>query len=117
MAEGWKQIIDDLRGALGLPKRVRTDSNGHGSANDAEATADVVLEPENALVEAREPARDAESIPSAQIDAEVSVESETTSEAKAITPRRKLTSYVGVAAALIVAVGIGWVAVRRAPPH
>jgi len=108
MAEGWKQIIDDLRGALGLPKRVRTESNGQANASDAEATADVVLGPENALVEAREPARDAEGIPSAQIDAVVIVESDTTAEAQAFTPRRKLSSYAGLGAALLAAVGIGW---------
>ena len=108
MAEDWKQIVDDLRGALGLPKRVRADSNGHVSAGDTEAARVAAAEPENAWVEAHEPALDGDGTSSAQVDTELSADGETSAGTKTITPRRKLSSYLGVGAALIAAIGIGW---------
>jgi len=116
MAEGWKQIIDDLRGALGLPRphppapssEITRSEQISGEGERKREGVRRAEQLETVSVEVREPAPDGEDIPAGPVAAEVSVESETASEAKAITPRQKLTSYLGVGAALVAALGIGW---------
>ena len=117
MAEGWKQLVEDLRSALGLPApRARARANGGESPTLPAAPG---IEPAPVQAPEAEPRRDdgahsaslpiapAEQVP---LSAEHSAAEETALEAKPLTLRQKLYSYAGVAATLLLALGIGWYA-------
>ena len=118
MAEGWKQLVEDLRSALVLPApRARARANGGESLAPPAAPPDI--EPAPVQAPEAEPRRDdgahsaslpiapAEQVP---LSAEHSAAEETALEAKPLTLRQKLYSYAGVAATLLLALGIGWYA-------
>jgi len=122
MAEGWKQLVEDLRGALGLrAPRARARANG-GEAPTLPAAPGI--EPAPVQAPETEPRRDdgahsaslpiapAEQVP---LSAEPSAAEETAPEAKPLTLRQRLYSYAGVAATLLLALGIGWYAYFGGP--
>ncbi|HJW82898.1 MAG TPA: peptidylprolyl isomerase, partial [Anaerolineae bacterium] len=107
MAEGWKQIIEDLRGALGLPARARSDldTRAQADSDQSQTLPDESPHVEQATVEALEPARHL----TAPIEpAPLAIEDEAAGESKPLTPRQKLVSYTGLAVTLLAALGIGW---------
>jgi len=105
MAEGWKQLIEDVRGALGLPARARADANAAEQTIDATPPlADAASETAPASIEAIAPAHEDDFRPADVVVAEA----ETAPETKVITPRQKLVSYAGLAVTLLAALGFGW---------
>src|SRR3990172_5813286 len=102
MSEGWKQIIEDLRGALGLPARARSDL-------DTQATAKAEPAPVAALEPPHDDGSHAARHQTAPVEpAPLAVEDEAAAESKPLTPRQKLVSYTGLAVTLLAALGIGW---------
>src|SRR3990172_9495616 len=123
MAEGWKELVEDLRGALGLPApRARARANGGESPTLPSAPPSLerapvqTPEPESGRDDGAHstslPATPAEQVP---LSAEPSAAEETAPEAKPLTLRQKLYSYAGVAATLLLALGIGWYAYFGGP--
>ena len=132
MAEGWKQLVEDLRGALGLPAHVRPDLDGQdqvtpaaergdetppsaaarpGSAMPAEVAQEV--EPVSADVSELAGDRGAGLVepviaPERQVPPETDSEAETAGEVQPPILRQKLSSYMGLAVTLLAALGIGW---------
>src|SRR3990172_4646832 len=105
MAEGWKQLVEDLCGALGLPAP-RARARANGGESPALPVAQPGIEPAPVQAPETEPRRDdgahsaslpiapAEQVP---LSAEHSAAEETALEAKPLTLRQKLYSYAGVA--------------------
>ncbi|HLF28024.1 MAG TPA: peptidyl-prolyl cis-trans isomerase [Anaerolineae bacterium] len=105
MAEGWKQLIEDLRGALGLPARARPDSGAQAEAYRSSASPQV----EHSLTEAPVDGVNSIHLPAVSTEQAPPVpQDESAPEAKTLTPRQRLVSYAGVAVTLLAAIGIGW---------
>ena len=126
MADGWKQLIDDLRGALGLPVpagQPRKDDKppapspspptpselpNHGSQHPASCAPAAGLSVVRTADGAPTPipsTTEGEVISVAPQEAAILGDAEST---KPLTLLQKLYSYAGLAATLLVAIGFGW---------
>src|SRR3972149_881651 len=121
MAAGWKQLVEDLRGALGLPA---PRARANGGESPTLPAAQPGIEPVPVQAPETEPRRDdgahsarlpiapAEQVP---LSAEPSAAEVTAPEAKPLTLHQRLNSYAGLAATLLLALGIGWYAYFGGP--
>ena len=132
MAEGWKQLIEDIRAALGLPVPVcqpRKDDKPPPSPSSLAPTCVPAASPDLPGNDSQQPASP---LPPTELPlpinaggaptpapnltegavASVAPQEEATRgeapEAKPLTPLQKLYSYAGLAATLLVAIGFGW---------
>ena len=113
MAEGWKQILEDLRGALGLPARPRRDVDARVESEQASdetlaAAPPALTTAEPAAIETLDALHDDGARPADFATAETDFQEEARTEAKPLTPRQKAFSYTGLAVTLLAALGIGW---------
>lgn len=120
MAEGWKQLLEDLHGALGLPARDRPGSGTQaGTApaqvNDGQSQPlmPALSEAKDVSTEASEPASDGGASPISLTPASAqqvppATKEEAATEMEALTPRQRFFSNIGVGVALLAALGIGW---------